>query len=59
MSISSVEQLVGLLPAGGGLDTVAVNDLADSIYATPALADQRIYIRTLNSLYCFGIAARE
>jgi outer membrane protein assembly factor BamB len=57
--IASESGKVVVLPAGGGLDTVAVNDLADSIYATPALADQRIYIRTLNFLYCFGIAARE
>ena len=31
-----------------------VNDMGDGIYATPALVDGRIYLRTLNTLYCFG-----
>jgi outer membrane protein assembly factor BamB len=53
--ISSESGKVVVLPPGGGLDAIAVNDLQDSIYATPALVDQRIYIRTLNSLYCFGL----
>ena len=44
-----------MLPPGGGLETIAVNELEDNIYATPALVDKRIYIRTLNSLYCFGL----
>ena len=53
--IASESGKVVVLPAGGGLDALAINDLQDSIYATPALVDQRIYIRTLNSLYCFGV----
>jgi len=31
-----------------------VNDLDDEVYATPALADGHIYIRTRSALYCFG-----
>ena len=54
--ISSESGKVLVLPPGGGLDALAVNDLEDSIYATPALVDKRIYIRTLNSLYCFGLS---
>jgi len=54
--ISSESGKVVVLPPGGGLDALAVNDLQDNIYATPALVDQRIYIRTLNSLYCFGVS---
>jgi outer membrane protein assembly factor BamB len=53
--ISSEGGKVLVLPPGGGLDALAINDLQDSIYATPALVDRRIYIRTLNSLYCFGL----
>jgi hypothetical protein len=37
------------------LDALAVNDLQENIYATPALSDKRIYVRTLHSLYCFGL----
>jgi len=54
--IASESGKVLVLPPGGGLETIAINDLQDSIYATPALVDKRIYIRTLNSLYCFGLA---
>jgi outer membrane protein assembly factor BamB len=53
--ISSESGKVLVLPPGGGLDALAVNDLQDNIYATPALVDKRIYIRTLHSLYCFGL----
>lgn len=54
--IASESGKVVVLPPGGGLETIAVNDLEDNIYATPALVDKRIYIRTLNSLYCFGLS---
>ena len=54
--ISSESGKVLVLPPGGGLEALAINDLQDSIYATPALVDRRIYIRTLNSLYCFGLS---
>src|SRR6478672_4319430 len=47
--IASESGKVLVLPPGGGLDTIAVNDLQDNIYATPALVEKRIYIRTLNS----------
>jgi outer membrane protein assembly factor BamB len=53
--IASESGKVLVLPPGGGLETIAVNDLQDNIYATPALLEKRIYIRTLNSLYCFGL----
>jgi outer membrane protein assembly factor BamB len=53
--ISSENGKVLVLPQDGGLDALAVNDLQDNIYATPALSDGRIYVRTLHSLYCFGL----
>ena len=34
-----------------GLESVSVNDLQESYYATPAIADGRIYLRTGKSLY--------
>ena len=39
---------------GGDLTPIAVNDLAEDTYATPALADGRIYVRTTHALYAFG-----
>ncbi|MCZ6596468.1 MAG: PQQ-binding-like beta-propeller repeat protein, partial [Planctomycetota bacterium] len=47
--------IVTVLPAGGGLEPLATNELDESCYATPALEDGRIYLRTTEALYCFGI----
>lgn len=45
---------VSVLKAGGEWDVLAVNELDDECYATPAIADGRIYIRTRSALYSFG-----
>jgi outer membrane protein assembly factor BamB len=45
---------VAVLPPGGQLDPLVVNDLLEDVYATPAFADGRIYIRTVEALYAFG-----
>jgi outer membrane protein assembly factor BamB len=47
---------VAVLAPGGGLEPIAVNDLNDDIYATPAISDGKIYLRTRGWLYCFGLA---
>jgi hypothetical protein len=52
--IASEKGQVFVLPPGPSLDPIAVNDMGDGIYATPALVDGRIYLRTLHTLYCFG-----
>jgi outer membrane protein assembly factor BamB len=39
---------------GGDLAPIAVNELAEDTYATPAFADGRIYVRTSAALYAFG-----
>jgi outer membrane protein assembly factor BamB len=46
--------IVTVLKAGGDQEILAVNELDEECYATPAIADARIYIRTRSSLYCFG-----
>lgn len=46
---------VAVLSAAGRLDVIAVNDLGDLAYATPAIAGGRLYIRTRSALYCFGL----
>lgn len=45
---------VSVLKAGGDWQVLKVNELDDETFATPAIADGRIYIRTRNTLYCFG-----
>ncbi|MGD8817314.1 MAG: PQQ-binding-like beta-propeller repeat protein, partial [Acidobacteriota bacterium] len=47
--------LVAVVQPGGEIDEVVVSDLDDLTYGTPAIADQRIYLRTRNTLYCFGL----
>jgi outer membrane protein assembly factor BamB len=53
----NAEGKVTVLEAGAEWKVLAVNDLAEECYATPAIADGRIYIRTRSALYCFGKAA--
>ena len=51
---SSRSGSVSVLPPGGALDPLQVNDLEEQILATPAIADGRLYIRTKSKLYAFG-----
>jgi outer membrane protein assembly factor BamB len=45
---------VSVLKAGGDWEVLAVNELDDECYATPAIGDSHIYIRTRSALYAFG-----
>ncbi|MEK6285974.1 MAG: PQQ-binding-like beta-propeller repeat protein [Acidobacteriota bacterium] len=45
---------VSVLKATGDWEILKVNQLDDECFATPAIADGRIYIRTRSALYCFG-----
>jgi outer membrane protein assembly factor BamB len=51
---ASEEGKVSVLKAGPQWEILAVNAMDDSIHATPAIADGRIYLRTHSALYCFG-----
>jgi outer membrane protein assembly factor BamB len=46
---------VSVLKADGDWQIMTVNQLDDECFATPAIADGRIYVRTRSALYCFGI----
>lgn len=52
--VSSEAGNVVVLKAGKEWEVLRVNDLDDMIYATPAIADNRIYLRTRSALYCFS-----
>ncbi|HET9713904.1 MAG TPA: PQQ-binding-like beta-propeller repeat protein [Pyrinomonadaceae bacterium] len=45
---------VSVVKATGDWEVLAVNELDDECYATPAIADGHIYIRTRSALYAFG-----
>ena len=44
---------VTVLKAGRDWEVLAVNDLGEECWATPAIASGSLYIRTRNTLYCF------
>lgn len=47
---------IAVLAAGADWNVLATNDLGEAIYATPTLAEGRLYVRTASRLYCFGEA---
>jgi outer membrane protein assembly factor BamB len=51
---SSEAGAVAVVTPGDDLTPIAVNDLGEDTYATPAFADGRIYVRTVAALYAFG-----
>ncbi len=52
--LASEKGKIAVLPTDGTLEPLAVNDLQDDIYATPAISGGRLYVRTRGMLYCFG-----
>ncbi len=45
---------VSVLKAAGDWEVLALNDLDDEVFATPAIDQGKLYIRTGNTLYCFA-----
>jgi len=53
--IASHKGVVAVLKAGGEQELLAANTLNEEIFATPAIANGRLYVRTVSALYCFGL----
>ena len=47
---------VSVLKAAGDWPVLATNDFGEEIYATPAVSDGRIYLRTMGALYLKDLA---
>jgi outer membrane protein assembly factor BamB len=45
---------LSVVKAGRDWEVLARNDMDDECFATPAVADGRIYVRTVSALYCFA-----
>lgn len=45
---------VSVVKAAPEWEILAVNELGDEVYATPAIAGGRLYVRTQSMIYCFG-----
>jgi hypothetical protein len=54
--IVSETGIVTVLKAGGEQQVIATNVLGEASYATPAIAAGRIYIRTVDGIYAFGLS---
>jgi outer membrane protein assembly factor BamB len=55
----SQDGTVSVVDAKGEWEVLAVNALGDEVFATPAIADGRIYLRTKSTLYAFGSVRPE
>jgi outer membrane protein assembly factor BamB len=53
--LASNSGVIAVLRAGGEQELMAANSLDEEIFATPAIADGRLYVRTASALYCFGM----
>ncbi len=53
--LASHNGVVAVLRAGGEQALLSANQLDEEIFATPAIANDRLYVRTVSALYCFGI----
>jgi outer membrane protein assembly factor BamB len=56
--LASEEGRVVVINPGAEWEILAVNNLDEDIFATPAILDNRIYVRTRAALYCFAKSAR-
>ena len=54
---ASAEGVISVVAPGEQLNVIARNDLGEPIYATPAIVDNKIYVRTSGHLYAFGDTA--
>jgi outer membrane protein assembly factor BamB len=52
--IVSQSGVVTVLDAARDQEILSTGDLEDEVYATPAIAGRRVFIRTRGALYCFG-----
>ena len=43
-----------VVKAGADWEILAVNDLDEDSYATPAIIDDKLFVRTHGTLYCFS-----
>ena len=50
---SSQDGHISVIKAGRDWEVIAVNDMDDEVYATPAPVDHSLYVRTKSALYCF------
>ena len=53
--LANDEGKLSVLSADPQWKVISTAEFGEAIYATPAIADDRLYVRTVSHLYCFGI----
>ena len=57
MYFAGLEGQVAVVKAGPQWEVLGINDLDEPIWATPAIVEGRLYVRTKAKLYCFSEGA--
>jgi outer membrane protein assembly factor BamB len=57
LCVASQPGVVVVYRAGDTLEVLARNELGEQILATPAIVEDKLYVRTSGHLYCFGAEA--
>ena len=52
--IGSIDGTMAVLSAGPEWEVLAINELDDELFASPAIGGDRLYVRTRHKLYSFG-----
>ena len=52
--LTSQEGKITVIKAGAEWEILAVNNMDDEAYATPAILDNKLYVRTRGTMYCFS-----
>ncbi len=55
----SVRGSLSVVRAGRDWTVLSTSEFDEDVYATPAIADGRIYLRTSGHLYCFGVTGKK
>jgi outer membrane protein assembly factor BamB len=50
---------LAVLRAGRDWRVLSTSDFGEAVYATPAIVEGRIYLRTSGHLYCFGVVGKK
>jgi outer membrane protein assembly factor BamB len=52
--IASDKGVITVFAAGDTLQVLARNNLKEQVFATPAVVDNKLYVRTVKHMYAFG-----
>jgi outer membrane protein assembly factor BamB len=56
--IASADGKISVIKAQGEWEVLAINDLKEEVWSTPAIADSQLIVRSQTALYCFAKQAQ-